>query len=30
MSTPALIMLAITIVIIWGGFILSVWNLPKE
>ncbi|MCQ9326642.1 methionine/alanine import family NSS transporter small subunit [Neisseria dentiae] len=30
MSTAAIIMLVITLVIIWGGFIVSVIRLPKE
>ncbi|WP_373795999.1 methionine/alanine import family NSS transporter small subunit [Neisseria dentiae] len=30
MSTAAIIMLVITLVIIWGGFIVSVMRLPKE
>ncbi|MDO4227083.1 MULTISPECIES: methionine/alanine import family NSS transporter small subunit [Neisseria] len=30
MSTAAITMLVITLVIIWGGFIVSVIRLPKE
>lgn len=30
MSTAAITMLVITLVIIWGGFIVSVMRLPKE
>ncbi|MFC2539871.1 methionine/alanine import family NSS transporter small subunit [Neisseria sp. DTU_2020_1000833_1_SI_GRL_NUU_006] len=30
MSTIAIIMMIIALVVIWGGFILSVWRLPEE
>ena len=30
MSTAAIIMMLIMIVIIWGGFIVSILRLPKE
>ncbi|MDO4906204.1 methionine/alanine import family NSS transporter small subunit [Neisseria sp.] len=30
MSTTSIIMLVITLVIIWGGFIISLMRLPKE
>ncbi len=30
MSTIAIIMMLVMIVVIWGGFIVSVWRLPKE
>ena len=30
MSTSAIIMMIIALVVIWGGFILSVWLLPEE
>lgn len=30
MSAIAITMLVITLVIIWGGFIVSVMRLPKE
>lgn len=30
MSTAAIVMLVITLVIIWGGFVLSLLRLPKE
>lgn len=30
MSTSAIIMMVISIVIVWGGLILSVLRLPKE
>ncbi|MDO4249755.1 MAG: methionine/alanine import family NSS transporter small subunit [Neisseria sp.] len=30
MSTIAIVMMLVMIVVIWGGFILSVWRLPKE
>ncbi|MBF0804090.1 MULTISPECIES: methionine/alanine import family NSS transporter small subunit [Neisseria] len=30
MNTAAITMLVITLIIIWGGFILSVIRLPKE
>lgn len=30
MSTTAIIVMLITIVVIWGGFIASVLRLPKE
>ncbi|OSI13797.1 hypothetical protein BWD09_12455 [Neisseria dentiae] len=30
MSAAAITMLVITLVIIWGGFIVSVMRLPKE
>lgn len=30
MSTSAIVMMIIALVVIWGGFVLSVWRLPKE
>ena len=30
MSTIAIIMMIIALVVIWRGFILSVWRLPEE
>ncbi|HHT7855783.1 methionine/alanine import family NSS transporter small subunit [Pasteurella multocida] len=30
MGTSAIIMMIVALVIIWGGFILSVSRLPKE
>ena len=30
MSTKAIIMMAITLIIIWGGLLVSVIRLPKE
>ena len=30
MSTSAIVMMIIALVVIWGGFILSVWRLPEE
>ena len=30
MSTAAIIMMLIMIVIIWGGFLVSILRLPKE
>jgi len=30
MSTNAIIMMAIALIIIWGGLLLSVIRLPKE
>ena len=30
MSTSAIVMMIIALVVIWGGFILSVWLLPEE
>ncbi|PVX39278.1 putative methionine/alanine importer small subunit [Pasteurella langaaensis DSM 22999] len=30
MSTSAIIMMTVALVIIWGGLILSVLRLPKE
>lgn len=30
MSTSAIVMMIIALVVIWGGFILSVWWLPEE
>ena len=30
MSTNAIIMMAITLIIIWGGLLVSVIRLPKE
>lgn len=30
MSTIAIVMMIVSIVVIWGGFALSVWRLPKE
>ncbi len=30
MSTTAIIMMIVALVVIWGGFILSVIRLPKE
>lgn len=30
MSTIAIVMMIIALVVIWGGFILSVVRLPKE
>ncbi|WP_373746705.1 methionine/alanine import family NSS transporter small subunit [Neisseria dentiae] len=30
MSTIAIIMLLVTLLVIWGGFIISVMRLPKE
>ena len=30
MSTTAIVMMLIALVIIWGGFIFSVMRLPKE
>ena len=30
MSTSAIVMMIIALVVIWGGFIVSVLRLPKE
>lgn len=30
MSTPAIIMMAVSLVVIWGGLLVSVLRLPKE
>lgn len=30
MSTTAIIMMAVALIIIWGGLLLSVLRLPKE
>ncbi|MGF7432618.1 methionine/alanine import family NSS transporter small subunit [Pasteurella bettyae] len=30
MSTTAIIMMIVALVVIWGGFVLSVIRLPKE
>lgn len=30
MSTTAIVMMLIALIVIWGGFILSVLRLPKE
>jgi len=30
MSTSAIVMMIIALVVIWGGFILPVWRLPEE
>lgn len=30
MSSTAIMMLVITLVIIWGGFLVSIIRLPKE
>lgn len=30
MSTIAIVMMLIALIVIWGGFILSVLRLPKE
>ncbi|MCP2039801.1 hypothetical protein L1281_000371 [Neisseria sp. HSC-16F19] len=30
MSTTAIVMMLIALVVIWGGFILSILRLPKE
>lgn len=30
MSTSAIIMMLIALIVIWGGFIVSVLRLPKE
>ena len=30
MSTSAIVMMIIALVVIWGGFILSVLRLPEE
>ena len=30
MSTSAIIMMIIALVVIWGGFILSVWRLSSK
>ena len=30
MSTSAIVMMIIALVVIWGGFILSVWRLTEE
>ncbi len=30
MSTTAIVMMLIALVVIWGGFIVSVLRLPKE
>lgn len=30
MSTSAIIMMLVALIIIWGGFIVSVLRLPKE
>ena len=30
MSTSAIVMMIIALVVICGGFILSVWRLPEE
>lgn len=30
MSTIVIIMLLVTLLVIWGGFIISVMRLPKE
>ena len=30
MSSSAIIMMIVALVIIWGGLALSVWRLPKE
>ncbi|UTG68639.1 methionine/alanine import family NSS transporter small subunit [Neisseria subflava] len=30
MSTSAIIMMLVALVVIWGGFIVSVLRLPKE
>ncbi|MDO4795276.1 MAG: methionine/alanine import family NSS transporter small subunit [Brachymonas sp.] len=30
MSTTAIVMMLIALIVIWGGFVLSVLRLPKE
>lgn len=30
MSTNAIIMMMISLVVIWGGFVVSILRLPKE
>ncbi|MDO4769848.1 MAG: methionine/alanine import family NSS transporter small subunit [Brachymonas sp.] len=30
MSTTAIVMMLIALIVIWGGFVLSVMRLPKE
>ncbi|HFC8458022.1 TPA: methionine/alanine import family NSS transporter small subunit [Neisseria subflava] len=30
MSTSAIIMMLVALIVIWGGFIVSVLRLPKE
>ena len=30
MSTSAIVMMIIALVVIWGAFTLSVWRLPEE
>lgn len=30
MSTTAIVMMLIALVVIWGGFVLAVMRLPKE
>lgn len=30
MSTSAIVMMLIALIVIWGGFIVSVLRLPKE
>ena len=30
MSTSAIIMMVVALIVIWGGFIVSVLRLPKE
>ncbi|WP_311476420.1 methionine/alanine import family NSS transporter small subunit [Neisseria sp.] len=30
MSTSAIIMMLVALIVIWGGFIISVLRLPKE
>ena len=30
MSTSAIIMMLVALIVIWGGFIVSVQRLPKE
>ena len=30
MSTSAIIMMPVALIVIWGGFIVSVLRLPKE
>ena len=30
MSTSAIIMMLVALIVIWGGFIVSVLSLPKE
>ncbi|WP_082815558.1 methionine/alanine import family NSS transporter small subunit [Neisseria flavescens] len=30
MSTSAIVMMLVALIVIWGGFIISVLRLPKE